>query len=401
MKQSIVITKSAVLSALGIGYEAFGQGLQASEHRLKKVTLFDEEIHGGEVWDFAPKEILGRKGLRTLDRNTLLVLASIQKDLAETIEAIGPEKFGLTIGTTFGSFTSLADFTALYLTEGFKSLNPMHFPNLVINSPPSQGNNRFGLTRSSTTISNGFGSGLDAVIFSADQIRSGYEEVMLAGGSEELSYHICVGYETNEMVSKSHSMAPFDKDSDGFLLGEGTALFIMETAAHAAARDAQPLAEIVSYHTCFDGTAEQPISPDAEGATYVIKQTLEEAGVSPSEIGFIASSANGYPAADRHEAQALSQAFGDALSSIPVVAHKAYFGECLAASSALQLAAAVHDLSTQQVSATPSVHNVTEDFPLWVPQQPLKRESQYALVLSCGMTGNHSAMLLKASTKDA
>jgi 3-oxoacyl-[acyl-carrier-protein] synthase II len=400
MQSDLMITGVGVLSPIGIGYREFCLGLQRREPRFGSLSLFGTDkvgLFGSQLWDFDPGQILGRKGLRTLDRNTLLVLSCLQLDLSELIETIGPQNIGLSIGTTFGSFTSLSDFTEIYLREGFDALNPMLFPNLVINSPPSQGNVRFDLTTSSTTISNGFTSGLDAMIFSADRIRLGYEKAALCGGSEELSYEVTIGYKNNGWFSPSQNVRPFDQHSDGTLIGEGIAIFMLESTQHCQARGAMPLVEIVNYATCFDGSFQYSVSPEAQGGVFAIEQVLRESNIQPEEIGFIATSANGRPQLDAIESLALHRALGSAISNIPVVAYKAYWGECLGAASSLQLAAAIADLQRGTISGTPNVRNVAEHHKLWVPSEPLAISSPYALIFACGETGNFSAMLIKKS----
>lgn len=393
---NVVITRMAALAPIGVGVQAFVQGLQRSESRLGPTTLFGEEpLYGGELWDFDPKAILGKKGLRNFDRNTRILLSCLQLDLGDLLAELKGEEVGLCVGTTFGSFASQVDFTSTYIREGYNALNPMLFPNMVINSPPSQGNIRFGLTSSSTTISNGFTSGLDALVFGADQIRNGYTPALLCGGSEELSFHLHHGYVSNHFISPSNEVRPFGAERDGFLLGEGAALMLLEEGEYARARGATPLATVVAYTNLFDGTYDNEFHPQAEGLCYALEETLRQAGISPEQVGLISANANGSVVGDRIEALALRQVFGDALEQIPVVAYKGYWGECLGAAGALQVAATVADLSQGRVSLTPNARPYDSDFALWLPEEPLQQDIEFALVLSCGPNGSNTVLLLQ------
>ncbi len=397
MKNQIAITAIGALSPFGIGFEALKKGLRNREPRFAPIAHFPEEDRfvGAEIPDFNPKEILGRKGLRTLDRNTLLTLSAIQAGLAEHLEKLNKTEVGLTLGTVFGSFTSLADYTLTYLNKGFEALNPMLFPNLVINSPASQGNIRFKLSHSSTTVSNGFTCGLDAIVFSADRIALGREQFSVAGGSEELSYELTVGYHLNNWLSPSKVVRPFDTRADGTLMGEGAALFLLESPESAKNRGAEIIATVEAYNTAFHQTLPPSDMPDPNVGAEIISETLRECQLSPSDLAFVATSANGIGHFDQLEARSLEIAFKKELSTVPVVAYKAYWGETLAAAGALQMAAAIADLQDGLLSGTPTSSQPKYD--LNIPVQPVKVESPYALLFSAGPAGHFTAMVLKVN----
>lgn len=395
MKTEIAITAVGAISNFGIGYKALKKGLRGGEPKFGPIEHFPTEdtFIGSEVPNFNPKEILGRKGLRTLDRNTLLTLSAIQADLKEELEKLDSKEVGLTLGTVFGSFTSLSDYTLTYLKEGFNALNPMLFPNLVINSPASQGNIRFSLSHSSTTVSNGFTCGIDAVVYSADRIALGRENYSIAGGSEELSYELTVGYSLNRWFSPSNLPRPLDRKADGTLLGEGTALFLLEKPETARNRGTKPLATILGYNLAFDQSIPAKKVPDPEIGAAVINQTLSEVGISPNELAFISTSANGIPDFDRLEAASLEKAFGKELKNIPVVAYKAFWGETLGGGSALQLAATLADLEDSILSGTPTTLDPVGQID--IPNKPVEISSPYALIFSTGLAGHFTALLLK------
>jgi 3-oxoacyl-[acyl-carrier-protein] synthase II len=205
------------------------KGLRRGEHAIGVVSEamkedWKGELFGAELRDFDPANILGAKGLRHKDRNALILLACMQTDFAEALKTMArPENVGLVAGTTFGSLFSQIDFTRTYVRDGFRALNAMQFPNMVINVPPSQANIWFSLTHSSTTISNGFTAGLDAVIFAADAIRVGRAECLIAGGSEDFLSQLAISFSRLGWSNDSGTLHPFNPSKPGTVLGEGAA----------------------------------------------------------------------------------------------------------------------------------------------------------------------------------
>lgn len=397
-KEALVFTGVGVLGAVGIGYEAFAARLRQGPIEAKGLSLFAQPPlpYGFEVEGFDPKAILGRKGLRNLDRNTRLVLSCIALDLAQQLsEGSLQEEVGLAIGTTFGSFPSLADFTQTYIRDGFRALNPGHFPNLVINSPPSQGNIRFGLTASSATLSSGPTAGMDALIYAATRLQQGDEACVLCGASEELSASLCAAMKETRSLASGRSLHPFDQGSEGTLPGEGAALFLLESKAHARQRGASVFAELVSWASCYSGQWAGQAAPDAAGGAWVIREVLRDAKIDASALGMISTSASGDPIQDAAEADAIEEALGTSCASVPVMAYGASWGDAGAASSALQVAATLASLQDETLRGNPSI--TRQRGRVWLPQAPVTRRSPYALVLSMGHTGNTSAILLRAS----
>jgi 3-oxoacyl-[acyl-carrier-protein] synthase II len=399
-KTDVVITGVAALTPIGFGYGEMKRGLRRSESRLGRLRLFEgqpvaEKLRGGELLDFDAKAILGRKGLRNKDRNTLIVLSCIQLDLAEALSDISsPEQVGLTVGTTFGSLTSQVSFTTTYIEKGFRALNAMEFPNMVINAPPSQGNIWFDLAASSTTIANGFTAGLDAIIFSADQIKTGRARHLVAGGADEFSLHIALAFERTGLSSPSGRLSPFDTERDGTLMGEGAAMLLLESRATAEQRGATVRAEILGYGSAFDGGLDYGFSEDGAGAVRAMRQALDAAGIEPSEVDFIAASGNGSPVGDRMEATAIREVFGQHAGNVPVVAYKSYWGECYSATGAMQVAAALADLEDGVVSATCGFRDGGEG--LNITRQPVAGlRPRTALVNAFGYTGQNSSLVLR------
>jgi 3-oxoacyl-[acyl-carrier-protein] synthase II len=402
-EHTIVITGVGAVTPLGIGFEATRSGLRAGRSGIvEQPRAFAADrvlaaLRACELPELDPAAILGKKGLRSKDRLTLMLLCCIAHDLGRDLERLSErDEVGLVAGTTFSGLNSQIDFTSTYERGGMRALNATTFPNMVLNTAPSQANIWFGLTGMSVTVTNGFTAGLDAVIFAADQLRSGRARQLIAGGVDELAAVAAQAFAVQGYLSRSGQLRPFDARHDGTLLGEGAAVMLLETRASAEARGATVIGELLGYAGSFDGDATAPLADDAGGAARAMSQALRHAELEPNEIDFIAASGSGYPPADRLEARAIEQVFGSQMP--PVVAYKGAFGECLGASGALQLVAALADLHDGIVSASRGFEQ-SDGGGLPVQRDATRSRPQVAMVNAVGYTGSNTSLILRATTE--
>jgi 3-oxoacyl-(acyl-carrier-protein) synthase len=262
-------------------------------------------------------------------------------------------------------------------------VNPGEFPNTVINSPAGQAAIKHKLRGVNSTISAGLVSGLYAIHYAAEFLRFGRATALLAGGVEELSEEGWVSFGKVGVLSQKGCPRPFAADRDGMVLGEGSALWMLETAESAEARGAKPMLEIAGFGAAHDAHDIQAYRVRAEGATSAIEQALRAAEIEPDAIGCVIASASGSLAGDEMELRALRNVFGARLDAIPVCAPKAAFGEALGASGAL--CALTGGLALARRSAPP--------VGLLSPAPDI--HSEYALINCFGCDGNNAALVLK------
>ena len=193
MDREVVVTGIGVLSPIAVGREQYWDALKHGKAGFREITLFDTARFkvniGGEIPDFDPVRFLGKKGLRTLDRSTRLICSSAKLALDDAhldITEDNTNSVGVSIGATFGSLHSIAQFDRVGITEGPRYVNPSLFPNTVLNSPASQVSIRYGIKGFNTTISTGFCASLDALMYASDFIKLNRADAVLAGGVEEL-----------------------------------------------------------------------------------------------------------------------------------------------------------------------------------------------------------------------
>jgi 3-oxoacyl-[acyl-carrier-protein] synthase II len=395
-----------VLSSIGIGRDAYWDALFRGVTGFRPITLFDTahfRVHvAGEVAGFDPEALLGKKGLRDLDRSTRLVSCAAKLALDDARFAVTEENtnaVGVAIGTAFGSLHSISQFDRVGLTEGPRFVNPSHFPNTVINSPASQVSIRFKIKGFNTTVSTGFCSGIDAVSYAVDFIRLGRAEAVLAGAVEELCEETFLGFHTlgclSGMDGTEPRCCPFDARRNGAILAEGAAVLVLESEEHALRRGASVLGEIKGYGNAFDPVAEMDFSHDGAGLGNAIRVALNDSGLSSDNIDCVLSCANSTKGLDRMETNVLKSILGKRAASVPVSAVKSMVGEAYSASGALSLAAAVGAL--QKGLVPPTVNYAEKDGRCdldYVPNAARPLSTKNILIPAADPYGQNAAAIL-------
>ncbi|MDG5816048.1 beta-ketoacyl synthase N-terminal-like domain-containing protein [Chitinispirillales bacterium ANBcel5] len=393
--KKVYISNSGAMCSLGLDSNTVYQNLSSpgplSYCKEWDFHQLDSTIPCRKVEGYDPKAVLGKKGLRTKDFSTKLLLGTIELNFNEIMSEEDEQKRpGLCIGTAFGSLQSIGDFLSESIVSGVSNVNPQIFANTVINSPTGNANIRYLSRNLSTTVSTGFNAGLDALIYSKDYISRNYLPRLIAGGLEEISYYTIIGLLRSQVLATSGNSIPFSPSSEGIIPGEGCALFLVENEDEAFSNEKKPLVEIAGTASGFDP---ELLSGQSDGNTDVriIQKALEDASVSAQQIDFIASSANGNKLTDKIESSAIHSVFGD---KIPVTAYKHAFGECYGASGALITACAVSDMKNDTVSGT-AIQFDPSDSNIMLLTEKIQKKSTYAIVTSFSCEGNVSAVVLK------
>lgn len=404
----IVITGISVISSLGETKDVFWQNLINGISGIKPITLFDvsnfNSKQAGEITDFDPKIYLGKKGIRHIDRTSLLVSSAsclAIKDANLENNTYNEDELGIVVGSTYGSIDSISSFDFQSLREGPNYVNPMDFPNTVINAPASRASIFCKATGLNTTISNGVTSSIDAIIYASDFLKMGRVKAVIAGGVYGLGHDIFWGAHNSKILAGSKSStleisAPFDKRRNGMVLGEASALVVLETLEDALRRNANIYAEVKGYGTAFD--PKMAISSkeyQIEGNTRAIRSTVEDAKLTLHDISYISANAYSGVYGDAIEAKALKDAFGMRAKLLPVTAIKSMTGECLDASGALQTVAAVMSIKTHTI---PPIINYKEPDPECdlglVIEKAATVPVKNVLINSFSRLGNSSALIV-------
>jgi 3-oxoacyl-[acyl-carrier-protein] synthase II len=406
----IAITGVGVVAPNGIGKEAFWQNCLAGRSGIKPVTRFDAHPyrcrHAGEITDLSPEDFLGARGLRTLDRTTLLALIAAKLALEDAQLPLAPdahEDVGVVLGSNMGSLRSISDFDLDGLRDGPRYVNPAHFPNVVMNSPASQVSVRFRLQALNTTIASGSTASLDAIGYALDMLQLGRAQALLVGGTEEVCWQIFAGfYHLGALTTAQHGgappYAPFHAQPRGTLLGEGAVMVVLEPLEACQRRGATAAATIVGYGTAFSAAGRLRCDPEARAAVRAIREALRCAEISPDGLDFISVSANGTRACDAMESSAIQTVFGSRSATIPISAVKSVVGETFSAGGAFQVALAIGALQHGAVPpTTPFGFDGEEPAPLLpgVVHRASTAPLRTALLLGVHPTGVASALVIE------
>lgn len=406
-RKRIVITGVGILCPNGIGKEEYWSALEAGKSGIKEVSLFevaDLNVRvAGEVKDFDPAKFLGTKGLRSLDRSTLLLCsaAKLAKDDAKlTITEENTADIGVSVGTTLGSVYSISEFDKQVLREGPRSVNPALFPNTVINSPASQvciGHNIKGF---STTISTGFSASLDALVYAVDFLKWDRAKIVFVGGVEPLCIQTFLGFYKLKFMSGVNGdhpalSCPFDKRRDGIIFGEGAAFLVLEDLHSAKERGVEILAEVFGFGQISDSFKLNKYNPRATGLIAAMQMALAESELEPSDIGYICANANSTQGADAAETLAIHEVFGRWADKVPVSSVKSMIGDGYSVSGILQSVAAVGTIDRGFIPPTINYSERDARCDLdYVPIQSRKAEIDNVMVNSFGPGGNNTVVII-------
>ncbi len=406
-KKRVVITGVGVLASNGKGKDEFWQALKDGKVGYKPITLFDTSEYtvkvAGEISDFDPTIYVGKKGLRTLDRSTKLMISSARLCIDDSrliITDDNTDDVGVSVGSTLGSLKSISDFDYITLTEGPRYVNPAHFPNTVINSPASQVSIWNNIQGFNTTLSTGFTSSIDAMSYAYDFLQMDRVKVVYAGSFEELCMQTFYGFYTLKFLSGSKEgeefvNCPFDRRRNGVTFGEGAGLLAFEEEEHAKKRGANIYCEVLGFGYSFDPWKIHKYNPKAIGVIEAIEDALQNADVKPEEIDYICANANSHPMADKVETLAIKTVFSKRAYEIPVSAVKSMTGECYSLSGTFAAAATVGAIAENFIPPTVNYQEKDPDCDLdYVPNKSRPAKIDKALIITFGPNGSNSCMIL-------
>ena len=407
MDTRLVITGISILSPLGLNKDEFWNNLTNGVSGIKDITLFDVSRYkskkAGEISDFDAKVFLGKKGIRHIDRTSLLASSAaklVMDDAKITHETYTEEDLGIAIGSTYGSIDSISSFDLEALKEGPNFVNPMDFPNTVLNAPASRASIFCNATGLNSTISTGVNSGVDAVIYASDFLRLGRIKAVLAGGVHGLTPDIFWGAYGSGILSGCRDntieiSAPFDKRRNGLIIGEAAALMAIERLEDAQKRNARIYAEIKGYANTFNPKKIHHDSLDTEEGVRCISLAMKDAELNIDDISYISACANSSVTGDKMEARVINDYFGSYAKQVPVSAIKSMTGECLDASGAMQCVASIMAINNGVIPPTINYQDADDECDLdCVPNKSRELNVNNVLINTFSDTGNISSIII-------
>jgi 3-oxoacyl-[acyl-carrier-protein] synthase II len=406
-KRRVVVTGLGAVTPLGNTRDEFWRRLVAGESGAGPITAFDASLFAtriaAEVKDFAPDELLGKKEARRLDRFSQFALAAAIEAIAdahlpETAEF--KDNTGAIIGTGIGGIQTFWFESEKAAANGnWVKTSPFFIPMLMSNAAPAQVSMRYGFRGPIFAASSACASANDAIAVAYNMVALGDAIAMITGGSEACVSPLAVGgfssmkAMTTRNDDPTKASRPFDKERDGFLLGEGAGILVFEEYEHARARGAKIYCEVLGYGQSGDAYNLVAVDPDGGGVVLALERALKSARISKSDVSYINAHGTSTPIGDPAETLAIRKVFGDD-TKIPVSSTKSMHGHALGAAGGIEGVATVLAVQNDVMPPTINFEFPDPECPLdYVPNVARKAAVDVALSNSFGFGGHNSVIV--------
>ena len=409
MPRRVAVTGVGLVSSLGIGTEANWEALLAGRSGIRTITAFDASSYAsriaGEVPDFDPLQFLSKKDVRKMDVFIQYAIAASEFALRDaglpTNGGLGTE-VGVFIASGIGGFSTIEREHKALLKGGPRKISPFFIPSAIINLAAGQVSIRFGAKGPNSATCTACSASAHAIGDAFEIIRRGDAQVMVAGGSEAAITPMGVGgFAAMRALSTRNdepqrACRPFDRDRDGFIMGEGSGVVILEDLDRARARAARIYCELVGYGMSADAHHMTAPCEDGAGAVRVMQNAARSAGIEPSAVNYVNAHGTSTPHNDRIETLAIKTCFGDHASSLAISSTKSMTGHLLGAAGGLEAGITALAVRHQIVPPTINLDNPDPDCDLdYVPNVQRALAIDYALSNSFGFGGTNASLLFK------
>ncbi|HEY6829155.1 MAG TPA: beta-ketoacyl-ACP synthase II [Gemmatimonadaceae bacterium] len=409
-RRRVAITGIGALTPIGITRDALWNGLQAHRSAIRSVTRFDASIYKSQIAaeiDFHPSDFIEERRVRRLDRYGQFTVACGRlaiEDSGLNLAAEDLERVGSTMGSALGGVGFAEEQFAVFLNQGIKNVAVTLATNVFAGAASCNIAIEFGAMGPNSTNAMSCASGTMAIGEGFRQIRDGYADVMICGGVEAPLNQLCYGAFSIIRAMSTRNDAPdrasrpFDRERDGFVMGEGAAILVLEEYERAKARGAHIYAEVSGYAFCNDAHHMTAPRPDGSQAARAMRGALKDAAVSPHEIQYVNAHGSSTPLNDPTETRAIKSVFGDHASKLQVSSTKAYYGHALGASGAMEAAICALSIERGWLPPTLNLENPDDGCDLdYIPATGRTTSVDYILSNSFGFGGINAALVLRRS----
>jgi 3-oxoacyl-[acyl-carrier-protein] synthase II len=408
-RRRVVVTGIGLVSSLGIGTEINWAGLVAGRSGIDTITKFDASQFAtriaGEVRGFDPLQFIEKKDVKKMDAFIQYAIAASQFAMDDASLKVTPEiapGVGVSIGSGIGGFSTIEREHIALLDGGPRKISPFFIPSAIINLAAGQLSIRFGAKGPNSATCTACSASAHAIGDAYEVIRRDAADVMIAGGSEAAITPMSVGgFGALRALSTrndepARASRPFDKDRDGFIIGEGAGVVILEELEFARRRGAHIYAELVGYGMSADAYHITAPSEDGDGPYRVMRAALKSAGIEPGQVDYINAHGTSTPHGDKVETIAIKRCFGDLAKKVAVSSTKSMTGHLLGAAGGLEAGISVLAVHHQIAPPTINLDCADEACDLdYVPNQARRMPIEYALSNSFGFGGTNAALLFK------
>ena len=409
MDRRVVITGIGLITPLGVGMDPTWESLCAGKSGIGEITRFDttgfETKIAGEVKDFHPEDFLPRKEARRTEHFIAYAIAAARMALEDSglvINSTNGNRIGVLTGCGLGGLAYLEKTAYAVREKGPRRVSPFFIPMLIGNMAPGMISIHLGAKGPNASVATACAAGTHAVGDSYEIVKRGAADAMITGGVESVITPTCIaGFNALKALSTRNdepekASRPYDRDRDGFVVGEGSGILIIESLEGALERGAHIYAEICGYGMSGDGFHMTAPSQDGDGAARCMKAALDDAGLTGEEIDYINGHGTSTQLNDLTETLAIKTVFGDRARSIPVSSTKSMTGHLLGGAGGIETAFTALTIYHGIIPPTINLDNPSEDCDLdYVPHAARKKNVEIAMTNSFGFGGTNATLILK------
>jgi len=408
-KRRVVITGVGLITPLGVGVEKSWEGLTGGKSGIRPITRFDASAFptriAGEVDGFTPEDYIEVKEVKKMDRFIHFGVAAASMAMEDSglkIDENNAARIGVYVGAGMGGLPAIEHYHKVLLEKGPKRITPFFIPMLIINLAAGQISIKFGAKGPNSAPATACATGSHAIGDAFKVIQRGDADAMIAGGTESVITSMGIGgFNAMKALSTRNdepekASRPFDRDRDGFIMGEGAGILVMEEREHALARKAHIYAEIAGYGLTGDAYHITSPAPGGEGAARCMAMALKDAGVAPEAVDYINAHGTSTKYGDELETQAIKSVFGDHAYKVAVSSTKSMTGHLLGAAGGVEAVVCALSIKHGVIPPTINLDNSDPECDLdYVPNTARRVDVTYALSNSFGFGGTNACLLLK------
>ncbi|MBT5167134.1 MAG: beta-ketoacyl-ACP synthase II [Opitutales bacterium] len=408
--QRVVVTGLGAITPLGLDVDSFYEGLLEGKNGITRIEAFDTEKYtckiGGEIKDFDATNYMDPKAARRNDRFVHFAFAACKEAVARAgldMDQEDPDRVGVFIGSGIGGMDTIEKNCRKLIEGGPRKVSPFMIPALISNMASGVIGIELGAMGPNFSIVSACATGAHAIGESLKTLRLGEADVMIAGGSEAtitgLSYSGFCSMKamTTNNDDPAHASRPFDANRDGFVMGEGAGVLVLETLKHAQKRGAEILCELVGYGASCDANHITAPHPEGKGLIGAMKRAMTSGKVNTGEIDYINAHGTSTPYNDKFETLAVKSLFGEHSKSLPMSSTKSMTGHLLGAAGGVESVACVRMLQTGNIAPTMNYQTPDPDCDLdYVPNEAREAKLSVAMSNSLGFGGQNASLIFKA-----
>ena len=413
MTDRVVVTGIGLVTPVGLNSESTWNSLVEGRSGIDYISLFDAEGYesriAGEVDNFDASAALGRKEAKRLDRFSQFACVAALEALEHAnlnMEKEDADRVGVLIGSGVGGIITISDQHKILLKRGPKRVSPFLVPMMLGDMASGQVSMMIGAKGPNFSTVSACATGADSIGEALEMIRRGRADVVIAGGTEAAiceigvaGFNSCMALSTRNEDPQGASR-PFDSDRDGFVLGEGAGLLVLESLKHAEQRGANILAEMSGYGASSDAHHVTEPHPDGEGAARAMKWAIEDAGITPDKVDYINAHGTSTPLNDKYETIAMKRMYGDHAYNLAISSTKSMTGHLLGAAGAIEAAFTVLAIKNDIVPPTINIENPDPDCDLnYIPNTAKKQPVNVAMSNSLGFGGHNASLVFERFTQ--